>query len=294
MSGGPSSIAGGSSSSTGRGSSSAPSLCQGRLIASQIEAASERLMRTLPKSKVRVVRSLIVRKWWAAAAILILISGSLLWMNANKKSSIRSNYGQMQFQKLPDGTEVTLNANSTISFTSGWEEGREREVWIDGEAYFHVKKTANKTRFIVHTNKLDVVVTGTKFNVVNRSERTNVMLTEGKIILKTKDGKEITMQPGDFVEFNNYQLQKKAAKEEAILAWRDKKLIFENTSLNEVLMKIREHYDISIRLEDETIGDKTITGILPNDNLEILLQSLEATMDFKIIRNKDEIVIANP
>ena len=71
-------------------------------------------------------------------------------------------------------------------------------------------------------------------------------------------------------------------------------MVFENTSMREVLTKIREHYNISIRLEDESIADKTITGILPNNSLDILLQSLEATMDFKIIRNKDEILIANP
>src|SRR6266513_773985 len=50
----------------------------------------------------------------------ILMAGGYFWLNANKRASIRSSYGQLQFQKLPDGTEVTLNANSAISFSAGW------------------------------------------------------------------------------------------------------------------------------------------------------------------------------
>src|SRR5437762_13640689 len=117
-------------------------IAEGGVPDGQVEAASDRLMRTLAKSKrTPVVRLPVARKWWWAAAILILMAGGYFWLNANKRASIRSSYGQLQFQKLPDGTEVTLNANSAISFSAGWEKGKEREVWIDGEAYFHVRKT---------------------------------------------------------------------------------------------------------------------------------------------------------
>ncbi len=50
-----------------------------------------------------------------------------------------------------------------------WKEGTSREVWLKGEAFFHVSKTPTKARFIVHTERFDVVVTGTQFNVMNRA-----------------------------------------------------------------------------------------------------------------------------
>ena len=268
-----------------------------QLTPEEVESAHDRLMQTLRNDRgAKVVRPTWIRRWgWVAAAVVFLaIAGSYYLTSAGSKPKIRTAYGQVQYQKLPDGTEVTLNANSTISYTTGWDKGNEREVWINGEAFFHVKKTTNKSRFIVHADQLDVVVTGTQFNVVSRNGRTNVMLTEGSVILHTKDGAEIRMEPGDFVEFNNNELEKKEAKEEAVLAWRDKKMVFENTPLEEVMERIREHYGVEIEVEDETLNKKPMSGIFPNDNLDVLLKMMEATAEFKVTRKENKIILMNP
>ncbi len=89
---------------------------------------------------------------------------------------------------------------------------------VKRRSFFHVSKTPTKARFIVHTERFDVEVTGTQFNVMNRAGKTNVMLTEGSVTLKMQDGKEIYMKPGDFVEINDLEPKVKTAKEENILA----------------------------------------------------------------------------
>jgi transmembrane sensor len=265
------------------------------LPAGQAEAAHERLMQLLPQ-QAPLVKMPSRRRWmWtAAAAMVLIIAGSYFWTALNAQSSIETAYGQLSQRQLPDGSEVTLNANSSISYSEGWEKGKEREVWIRGEAFFHVKKTAAKSRFIVHTDQLDVVVTGTQFNVVSRGNTSSVMLTEGSVIIRTKDGRETRMVPGDFIEFSNSQLAKKPMEEEAVLAWKDKKIIFENTSLRDVVKKIKEHYGEDITIADEELAKKTITAIAPNDNLDVLLESLEATREFSVIRKDGRIIIANP
>jgi transmembrane sensor len=97
--------------------------------------------------------------------------------------------------------------------------------------------------------------------------------------------------PGDFVEVNNQEMQKRTGREENILAWKDKKLIFENTPIHSALEKIEEHYGIKITIGNANIGNKTISAILPNDNLDVLLDALEATNDFHVIRKEGEIII---
>ncbi|HYF30769.1 MAG TPA: FecR domain-containing protein [Chitinophagaceae bacterium] len=267
----------------------------------QVEASAQRLMDSLTRAEtyqetpVVEMRSSRRRWWWsAAAAVILLLAGPYLWTNLGSKSSIQTAYGQVTQQQLPDGSEVILNANSSISYSSGWDQGKEREVWIKGEAFFKVKKTASKSRFIVHTDQLDVVVTGTQFNVVSRPDKSSVMLTEGSVIIRTKDGIETRMAPGDFVELANSQLARKAVKEETVLAWKDKKLFFDNTPLSLAVQKIKEHYGVEIIIVDGSLAEKTITGIVPNDNLDVLLSSLEATQEFKVVRNDGRITITYP
>jgi ferric-dicitrate binding protein FerR (iron transport regulator) len=236
------------------------------------------------------------RRWWwvAAAAVILVFAGlSIFKFTGNRPTTLAANYGEISSHQLPDGSQVMLNANSTVTLGTNWEEGNDREVWLKGEAFFHVAKTAHHNRFIVHTEQMDIIVTGTQFNVITRDDRSSVLLTEGSVTIRSKDGKEIMMKPGDFVEINNNELEKKPANEEAILAWRENKLIFENTPMTEAAKLISEHYGIKVTLADQQVKERPLSGIMQNDNLGVLLKSLEA-MDLKIIRKDNEIIISAP
>jgi len=245
-------------------------------------------------SKPPVVRFSKRMRWMAAASVLFLVVaayGSYRWLSPNPE--VKTTYGEVKGQQLPDGTEVMVNADSRIVYSADWKDGKDREVWVNGEAYFHVRKTPMKSRFIVHTNHFDIIVTGTQFNVVNRGDRTNVMLKEGSIILHMGNGKDLKMVPGDFVEYNTAQLEKKSVKSDSVLAWRDHLLVFDNTPLRELVRIIKEHYGVNVILAGDSTSYKTITGMMPNDNLDVLLQTLEATTDFEIVRDGDTITIKN-
>lgn len=264
----------------------------------QLDIAHERLMAGIAAAETRMPEQTsggVIRKmkrwYWAAAAVVIVTMGGLLFLNYQSQNRVATAFGELREQQLPDGSKVTLNANSAITYTKGWDKGNEREVWIKGEAFFHVAKTPAKSRFVVHTDRFDVVVTGTQFNVVNRDEKTNILLTEGSVILVTPDGNKHKMTPGEFVEVYNEQLQKKTGREENVLAWKDKKLFFENTPLHTALEKIQEIYGIRFTIGNANIGNKPISGILPNDNLNVLLDALEATNEFHVIRKDGEIII---
>ncbi|MBC7946823.1 MAG: FecR domain-containing protein [Chitinophagaceae bacterium] len=236
------------------------------------------------------------RRWWigvAAAAVILAVSVSF-FKYSSSKPVIETHYGQVSKQELPDGSQVMLNANTVVTLSNGWKEGEDREVWLKGEAFFQVKKSPQKNRFIVHTDQLDVIVTGTQFNVSTIGEKTSVLLTEGSVTIRTADGQEMLMKPGDYVEINNNRAEKKPTNLETVLAWKENKLNFENTPMKEVAVMINNHYGVTVNLADESIGEKKITGMMSNTNLNDLLNALEATTEFKITRTDNTILIAKP
>ncbi|GGA88394.1 FecR family protein [Puia dinghuensis] len=233
------------------------------------------------------------RRWMVAAAVLVLLGAGVVVVAIRSAGDrvMKTAYGQVVHRELPDGSEVTMDANSRLQYSKGWKDGSSREVWLNGEAFFHVRKTASNSRFIVHTDHFDIIVTGTRFNVVNRNGVENVLLQEGSVILHGKDGREMTMTPGEFVSFEK-ELEKRTVQPDSVTAWKDMKLVFDKTPLRELVSIVNDHYGVHIQLENASLGDSTISAILPNNNLDVLLQALEATSEFNIIRKDDQIVIA--
>jgi transmembrane sensor len=262
----------------------------------KVEEAYLKLDKALDAAPVVVMRPK-RRNWWvpAAAAILVFaIAGFIYWGSKPMKTTMDSQYGKISQYSLPDGSEVTLNANSEITINKEWKQGTDREVWLKGEAFFKVQKTPAKNRFIVHANTMDIIVTGTQFNVVSREDESNVLLTEGSVTIITSDGKEIHMKPGDFVVINHNEPAKQVADQDRVLAWKQSRLDFENTPMNEVARIITRHYGVKVTLSDKTIADKPVTGVMPNDNLDVLIQALEATGEFKITKTNNEIIVSAP
>lgn len=235
------------------------------------------------------------RRWWmsAAAVILLVVGGYTFFQLFQPREKLDTSFGEVKNNQLPDGSTMILNANSTAQLSEGWEDGKDREVWLNGEAFFKVTKTKQKTRFIVHTGKLDVIVTGTQFNVLNRDNKTTVLLTEGSVIIRTKDGKELAMKPGDYIEMGDQlAIERKEAKEENVLAWKDNKLAFDHTSLKEVAQTISNHYGIKVTVADEAAAARSVTGIMPNNNIDDLLKAIEVAFDIRVTRSDKEIIFS--
>ncbi|MCG2617045.1 FecR domain-containing protein [Terrimonas sp. NA20] len=235
------------------------------------------------------------KRWIGVAAALVLLAAVFsIWKYVSRDPSVSTKYGQIASHQLPDGSTMVLNANSCATLSKDWKEGKDREIWLNGEAFFHVKKTVKKDRFVVHTNDLDVIVTGTQFNVWTRDNKTSVLLTEGSVTIRTATGEEIKMVPGEFVQIDHKSLEKKTANEERILAWKDNRILFDSTPIREAARIIQEHYGIKVTVDDSVPDANTLGGMMPNNNLDVLLRSIEATNDYRISRKDGEILISKP
>lgn len=272
------------------------SLKERELKPGQLTRALNRLLASislLKGGRAPVMRMRHQKRWIAAASILLLLAAGLYgrhwWLS--RRDTWYTNYGEVRTNRMPDGTAITTNANTRLTYAKRWKDGEDREVWLSGEAFFHVSKTPRRSRFIVHTDHFDIIVTGTQFNAVNRPDKASILLQEGSVTLLGADRNEIKMRPGEYVEYRDQGLYKAPAKEDSVLAWKDRKLIFDNTPLRRLVEIIKENYGVTVQPAGEAAGNKTISAILANDNLDVLLQALEATGDFKVIRDNQTIII---
>lgn len=241
-----------------------------------------------PKRKVRYLKQLGI-----AASIVLLITIGYNFINFNSIITHKTNYGEVLNIKLQDGSDVTLNSNSSLSYY----KNESRKVWLSGEAFFQVdKKVATNAKFWVITNDLSVEVYGTSFNVNTKKEKTGVFLEEGNIWLKLKNGGDKKMVPGNYV---SYSYQKNKILEDKNIfnptiktSWKDGSLLFENLSLEKAMEKIEESYGYSIIFKDDKSKDILITGAVPTTNIDICLKAIEKSADVIIIKDANSLTIS--
>lgn len=225
-------------------------------------------------------------------AIAIIVYNTLYFT-----TTISTQYAQTRVVPLPDGSVVTLNANSTLHYTNNWAKTHKREVWLSGEAFFHVQKKpawANAT-FTVHTDKLHVEVLGTTFNVNNRRGKVQVVLNTGKVKLKLVDSirDTVTMQPKDLVEFSaaKKSFMKKKVNPEEHSSWRNHKLVFNETPLYQIAQVLEDTYGLEVHFDEPGLRDRRFTGAIPNRNIDLLLSILSQSMNIHMMKNNQTIVV---
>jgi transmembrane sensor len=232
-----------------------------------------------------------------AASILILVSFAVyLFSDQIFYDTYATSYGMTKNILLEDGSEVTLNANSTLKVPKNLVTSQSREVWLEGEGFFSIAKKPNHVRFLVHTDNLNVEVLGTKFNVNNRRGNTEVVLSEGSVRLTSGLHEEndavLYMKPGDMVSLSprDTTFRRKVVAPEKYSAWQSNKLVFEDAPLSEVAQKIEDYYGVQIEIQNKAIADRQLTGTLPNNDLGIVLKSLSASHNLSIQREENQII----
>jgi transmembrane sensor len=233
----------------------------------------------------------------AAASVTILITSLILWLtNPFPKNYYATQRGETKDLVLPDGSKVTLNGNSKLTLSPHWKQHNVREVWLEGEGYFSVRHTKNHQGFIVHTGDLHVEVLGTEFNVKKRAERTEIVLTTGKIQLSTTDNQDappLVMKPGERVEYTTTarQLVKKEVNPTKYTSWKDGALIFEDASIQEVVQVLQESYGYVVDVNQEISTDKQFNGVFTSDDLDVLLAALSKVYNIEIKQTDKKITM---
>jgi len=236
-----------------------------------------------------------LRRWVAAAAILLLVAATAVLINlsTNHRITLATPYASTRTLHWADSSLIVLNAHSSLSYN----HRDPREVWLKGEAWFKVKKTEASYRgFRVHTSGLTVEVLGTSFDIRERRGRTEVALEEGKIRLLFEGGAhtDIVMAPGERVVFDTVAHTVARMRDSFATgnfsSWKEGRLTMTDANLSQIIAYIEDNYGKKIILEDPQLGEKKIRGDLLLDDLDDILFVLSKVADIRIVQQQDTIL----
>jgi len=202
--------------------------------------------------------------------------------------------GQRANLRLSDGTNVWLNARSTITYPA-YFWGASRDIQLEGEAYFEVEQYQQQP-FIVHTHKYDIKVLGTKFNVESYVDPDNfsTALMEGsvEIIPPGNPDKTILLSPGHKAFLENDQLTVMPIEDYDIYRWREGLLCFRETGFIELMERFEKCYGIRIIVENEKLNNKVFSGKFRiSDGIDNALRIMQKEGNYTFERNKDDSII---
>lgn len=183
---------------------------------------------------------------------------------------------------LSDGTQVWLNAGSSLSYSMIFS-GHERRVELSGEAYFVVAHDTKKP-FIVQTANQEVKVLGTSFNInaYSNESRTVTTLLTGSVQLSSRKGAEKAyLIPGQQSIMSNRDFDVQQVEVSLFTAWKDGEFRFQATPLTDVMRQIERWYDLDVDFSNIPEDIKIHASMQRNKKLSTVLHALEKITDLK-------------
>lgn len=232
-----------------------------------------------------------------AAVICITILSTWMVMNDREPAEEMVTYeefttpsGQRAMVKLHDGTIVWLNARSTLRYPNHFAR-EERKVELDGEAFFDVEHNEHKP-FVVSTEKLDIKVLGTKFNVFayKGREEFNTALLEGsvKVYERMNEEKALFMNPNECVELKDNKLVKRPMGNTDFLLWKEGIYAFDDVPFEDIIKKFELYYDIVITVNNSKLMKYKFSGkFRQRDGVESALRTLRKVYYFTYIKDEE-------
>jgi len=227
----------------------------------------------------------------AGAAAILILFGLLTYLKSDRNPQEIVIATLLQAKPsahvLPDGSTVTLNGGSMLSYPKVFK-GDERRVGFKGEAYFAIQSDASKP-FIIESGGAETRVVGTEFNLRAKSDSVvQVYVTEGKVALSVRESelKEIYIEPG---QVGSYKVNKAVAmleisenRDKNFLSWKNGVLSFEQELLKDALPQIAELYGIDLVIGDSSLVNMEFTAAFDSLTVSELTQSLELLLDVEI------------
>lgn len=243
--------------------------------------------RSVPKISLR-------RRFTRIAAILFplfLLAGGYFYyhMSRDHMTVIAVAYGEKKYLMLPDGSELWINAGSTVTYPVEFKDN-DRVVYLDGEAYFSVEKDEAKP-FIVKTKALSVKVLGTRFNVKAYAddEKVSATLTSGKVEVTTEAKVSNILKPNEQLIFNKTTSAIEITEITPTDGWLNGQLNFNNVSLKEIIQTLERRFDVTIENRTDIPESKQYTvRFLKDETPDEIMTVLGELIGFSYEKSNDK------
>lgn len=200
---------------------------------------------------------------------------------------------------LSDGTQVTLNSGSSLRYPVNFITGKDRKVFLKGEAFFDVAKDASHP-FIVNADQINIRVLGTQFNLsfYPEDEDISTVLVEGSVALY-KEGADMKkntstqLVPGQQAAFNKSKNEMSVNEVDTHnhTAWKDGYLLFKASPFYRIRSKLERHFNISIEDKTQLLHNQVYTATFRNETIEEILEAFKEDTPFQYKREGSKITI---
>lgn len=249
------------------------------------------------QKKSKLIQSLIWCSKIAASAVLII--GSFFFYHNYRIAKMYSTYQSIKVPSgsrtnliLPDGTSVWLNANTTFRYPQIFSK-KSREVFLDGEAYFEVRK--GDVPFIVKTGKFNIEVLGTQFDVEAYSGKSKFETTlyTGKVKLYDhKATASVYLIPGQTAYLSGRELKVSADTHKNRHRWKDGLIYFEKESFEGIMAMLEKYFSVKIIIKNKKVYQLGYEGKMRiSDGIDHALRVLQKDYPFSYERDEENDMI---
>jgi hypothetical protein len=203
-------------------------------------------------------------------------------------NQLRVPYGKRAFLKLSDGTSLWVNTGTTVTYPTEFAKDK-REIFVDGEVFAEVFHDS-KRPFIIKTEKLDVQVLGTVFNVsaYKEDKQTDVVLVSGLVNVKPKNGKPTFIKPNQLFAYTDQASTLRNVDVDNYTSWHEGNYIFHNEPIENILLRLSRYYNVTMKLPSSASGIICSGKLELKDDLNQLLNGLSeiTSMSFAVKDNE--------
>jgi len=232
--------------------------------------------------------------WLRIAAMLLLVGGA--WMAYTlfgpERYTELTATNTVLTEQLPDGSELTLNKNSEISYAANFKKNRSVRL-SKGDVFFNVAHDKSKP-FEIEIDQVSVTVVGTSFNIKHLKDQTEVIVETG-IVRVELNGEKIELHKGEKVMIAPAapKLIKEQSTDELYNYYRSKLFIASGTSLGKLVAILNEAYGSDVQIADPVLAEEPIFTTLPErKSLEENLNTICKTLNLRVSRNENQILLS--
>lgn len=163
---------------------------------------------------------------------------------------------------LADGSRVWVNTGSELRYPRAFN-GKKREVYLSGEAYFDIHHDVTKP-FIIHTGNLSTTVLGTAFNIKEDKNKHTIQVTVTRGKVSVADGRRLlgVLIPNQQIRFNtlNAEASQSNVNANEVISWKQDDLHFEDVSFGQAIARLEQHFNVKISISNPKLKNCRFTG----------------------------------
>jgi len=236
----------------------------------------------------------------ASVAVLLGLSTFYLFNTRPKAKDINnvvfSSTNAVSSVLLPDSSVVTLNAGSSLTYTTDYDE-MSRRVSLIGEACFDVRTNVEKA-FIVSAGGLEIKAVGTVFNVSAYPEDKEIItsLISGFVQLENMDNSQIyPLNPYQSLIFDKKTSEitiENFTDPDYTIGWKDGKILFRKKPFQDICRILEKKFNCSIEVRNEEANQKIFTGkFVDDETLPEIFKVIQINIPFKYKISNNHITI---